>query len=167
MPRQTTTNPLRSEERSAKGSLIVLIVSCATRKPAASRQDANHYDWHVRIKSAIRMLMEFNISGNRKPGHRASKADPVHDQSTGCECSEYENDQTNERSIVPAPPFPLGKHSQLSARRRAHIVCRIADCLHPCSPYRFVLSLKALEHLSRRTLGSAAVKYRVRRILNG
>jgi hypothetical protein len=59
----------------------------------ASRQGANHYDGHVRIKSAIRMLMEFNISGNRKPGHRASKADPVHDPSTGCECSEYENDQ--------------------------------------------------------------------------
>jgi hypothetical protein len=52
MPRQTTSYPLRSEERSAKGSLIVLIVSRATRKPAASRQGANHYLGHVRIKSA-------------------------------------------------------------------------------------------------------------------
>ena len=41
-------------------------------KRYASCQSTDDHYRHVRIKSTISMLMEFNISGNRKPGHRAS-----------------------------------------------------------------------------------------------
>jgi hypothetical protein len=41
-------------------------------KGYASCQSTDDHYRHVRIKSTIRMLMEFNISRNRKPGHRTS-----------------------------------------------------------------------------------------------
>src|SRR5580693_5810250 len=54
-------------------------------KGYASCQSTDDHDRHVGIKSAIRMLMEFNIGRNRKPGHRPPKPYPVYDQSAGCE----------------------------------------------------------------------------------
>ncbi len=41
-------------------------------KGHTSCQSTDNHDRHIGIKSAISMLMEFDISGNRKPGHRAS-----------------------------------------------------------------------------------------------
>ena len=41
-------------------------------KTYASCQSADDHYRHVRVKSTIGMLMKFNISRNRKPGHRAS-----------------------------------------------------------------------------------------------
>ncbi|RKT13969.1 hypothetical protein B0G69_7188 [Paraburkholderia sp. RAU2J] len=41
-------------------------------KGYASCQGTYNHDRHIGIESTIRMLMEFNIGRNRKPGHRAS-----------------------------------------------------------------------------------------------
>jgi hypothetical protein len=49
------------------------------RKGYTSYQGADNHDRHVGIKCLIRMLMEFNIGGIRKPGHCASKPYPVYD----------------------------------------------------------------------------------------
>jgi len=62
-------------------------------KENASCQRTDNHDRHVGTKSAIRMLVEFNIDRNRKSGHGASQPDPVYEQSAGCERGKKENEQ--------------------------------------------------------------------------
>ena len=81
------------------------------RKGYASCQSTDYHDRHVGIESAIRMLVEFNIRRNRKPGIRAPQPYLVDHQPPVASAANKRTTTTSEFSIVHVPPFSLGSIS--------------------------------------------------------